>query len=92
MTDADTKDFNNFVGGCDVMQIQHKDSPFTWWNGRVGDGYIFERHDRIFSNSNFQGLFSHWRWSGYLEMDQIMNPYYFVERIKIVESKSLLNF
>ncbi|KAG5610650.1 hypothetical protein H5410_021931 [Solanum commersonii] len=56
---ADVEDFNNCVEACDVLQIQYKGSPFTWWNGRAGDDCIFERLDRVFSNSEFQGLYSH---------------------------------
>lgn len=32
--DDDTEDFNNCIGGCDVMPVQHNGSPFTWWNGK----------------------------------------------------------
>lgn len=58
VTIDDAEDFNNYVGGCDVMPIQHNGSPFTWRNSRVGVECIFERLDRIFSNSDFQGIFS----------------------------------
>lgn len=54
MVAADVEDFNNCVEACDVLKIQYKGSPFTWWNGRAGDDCIFERLDKVFSNLSFR--------------------------------------
>lgn len=43
----------------DLIQVHYKGTPFTWWDGRVGDKCIFERIDEILVNSESQDLFSH---------------------------------
>lgn len=56
---VDYDDFRTCIESCDLSQIHFKGSPFTWWNGRAGYDCIFERLDRILSNSEFLDLFSH---------------------------------
>lgn len=52
---AEVDDFKS----CDLTQVSFKGSPFTRWNGRAGDDCMFERMDRILSNSEFLDMFSH---------------------------------
>ncbi|KAH0708725.1 hypothetical protein KY284_010152 [Solanum tuberosum] len=52
VVDADYEDFKNCIEFCDLVQVQFKGSPFTWWNGKVGKYCIFERLDRILINSD----------------------------------------
>lgn len=59
MVDAGHEDFKTCIESFDLVEVHYKGSPFTWWNGRVGDDCIFERLDRILINSNFQELHSH---------------------------------
>lgn len=56
--DADTDDFRALIESCDLSQTLFKRSPFTWWNSRASDDYIFERLDRVLFNAKFLDLFS----------------------------------
>ncbi|KAG5589342.1 hypothetical protein H5410_039856 [Solanum commersonii] len=55
----DYEDFKTCIEVCDLSQVQFKGSPFTWWNGRVGDDCIFERLDKNLINTDLQNMFSH---------------------------------
>lgn len=53
------EDFQTCIESSDLFLVQFKGSLFTWWNVRDGPDCIFERLDRILSDEEFQGLFSH---------------------------------
>lgn len=50
VTQQDVEDFAFCVNSCDLKEVPFKGNPYTWWNGRAGDDYIFERLDRILVN------------------------------------------
>ncbi|XP_060190763.1 uncharacterized protein LOC132620056 [Lycium barbarum] len=54
----DYEDFAFCINSCETVDADFKGSPFTWWNGRAGDDCIFERLDRVFTNSHLQQWFS----------------------------------
>lgn len=54
---AEIENFKDCIESCDITQIHHKDISFTWWNGRAGDDYIFEKLYMLFSNVEFQKIF-----------------------------------
>ncbi|KAK4737422.1 hypothetical protein R3W88_001119 [Solanum pinnatisectum] len=55
-------DFAFSINSCDHFYINFKGSPFTWWNGRIDDAYIFKRLDRIVLNQAFLGLLGCVEW------------------------------
>ncbi|KAH0650590.1 hypothetical protein KY285_030680 [Solanum tuberosum] len=55
---ADTEDFVNCIGSCDLTEVSYRGNPFTWWNGRVAEDCIFERLDRVLVNEELQNWFS----------------------------------
>ncbi|KAK4726927.1 hypothetical protein R3W88_031844 [Solanum pinnatisectum] len=54
------EDFAFCVNSCDLLDINFKGSPYTWWNGRIDQECIFKRLDRFFVNSNLLRTF----WGG----------------------------
>lgn len=58
VTAVDCDDFRSCIESCDLYQCPFKGSPFTRWNGRVGDDCIFERLDRILVNSEMMNVFN----------------------------------
>ncbi|KAG5626762.1 hypothetical protein H5410_011980 [Solanum commersonii] len=44
------EDFSCCINSCDLTDIKYTGSPFTWWNGRVDEGCIFKRLDRVAVN------------------------------------------
>lgn len=59
VTELDCEDFERCISSCDLLEVNFKSSPFTWWNGRAGADCIFESLDRILINQQIQGLFNH---------------------------------
>ncbi|XP_060177792.1 uncharacterized protein LOC132607730 [Lycium barbarum] len=55
----DYEDFASCVNSCELMETNFKGSHFTWWNGRGGSDYIFERLDRFFISQHSQQWFAH---------------------------------
>ncbi|KAH0653162.1 hypothetical protein KY290_031451 [Solanum tuberosum] len=55
---ADTEDFVNCIGSCDLTEVSYRGNPFTWWNGRVAEDCIFERLDRVLVYEELQDWFS----------------------------------
>ncbi|KAG5581019.1 hypothetical protein H5410_051646 [Solanum commersonii] len=43
-------DFAFCVNSCELVGINFKGSPVTWWNGRIDYGCIFKRFDRYLMN------------------------------------------
>lgn len=52
--DANHEDFKNYIASYDLNlnKIPSKRSPFTWWNGKVGNNCIFKRLDRFLANQD----------------------------------------
>jgi len=53
-------EYENFafcVNSCDLVEVNYKGSPFTWWNGRIDNQCIFKRLDRYMMNNEFMGVF-----------------------------------
>ncbi|KAG5595366.1 hypothetical protein H5410_036598 [Solanum commersonii] len=46
--------FKTCIQSCDLLKMKFKCSPFTWWNGRVGNDCIFERLDKVFLNQHMR--------------------------------------
>lgn len=55
---VEMEDFRTCFETSDLLHIPFRERPYTWWNGRAGMDCIFERLDRIASNSEFQNPFS----------------------------------
>lgn len=55
---ADVEDFHTCIELCELLQVTHKGSIFTCWNGRANNDYLFERLDRDLANKEFIALFS----------------------------------
>ncbi|XP_070050659.1 uncharacterized protein [Nicotiana tomentosiformis] len=53
----EVEDFSFFVNSCGLFDTDYKGSPFTWWNRRSNEEFIFKRLDKIFVNQPFQTLF-----------------------------------
>ncbi|KAH0722504.1 hypothetical protein KY289_005548 [Solanum tuberosum] len=51
------EDFAFCVNSCDLVEINYKGDPFTWWNGRIDNQCIFKRLDRYMMNNDFLGSF-----------------------------------
>ncbi|XP_060195246.1 uncharacterized protein LOC132624493 [Lycium barbarum] len=62
-----------YAKSCELFKVGYRGSPFTWWNGRVGDDCIFERLDRLLVNQELQN------WFGNLEVQHISRPFRFLE-------------
>lgn len=54
---SQVEDFKSCIELCEFLQVPDKRSPFTWWNGRDGEDYIFERLDRVLDYENSNDLF-----------------------------------
>lgn len=52
------EDCSFYINSSDQFDINFKDSPFTWWNGRVGETCIFKRLDKIVTNQVFLDFFN----------------------------------
>ncbi|KAF3630707.1 hypothetical protein FXO38_27005 [Capsicum annuum] len=59
MVDDDHEDFECCILSCNLSEVPYKGSPFTWWNGRADNDFIFERLDRIVINKEMQSWFNH---------------------------------
>ncbi|WMV32127.1 hypothetical protein MTR67_025512 [Solanum verrucosum] len=59
VNDVDCEDLGNCISSSDLTEVQFKGSPFTWWNGRVGNDCIFEKLDRVLINQQMQDWFNH---------------------------------
>lgn len=42
---------------CDLVDVNYRGSPFTWWNGRIHNQSIFKRLDRYLINQDCLGYF-----------------------------------
>lgn len=51
------EDFVFCVNSCDLMDVNFKGSPFTWWNRRIDNECIFKRLDSLFVNQELMGIF-----------------------------------
>lgn len=51
------EDFAFYVNSCELFHIRFKESPFTWWNWRASEDYIFKRLDRVLMNQMWLGWF-----------------------------------
>lgn len=51
------EDFQTCIESCDLIEVQFKRNPYTWWNGRSGKDCSFERLDRALINSFLQEIF-----------------------------------
>lgn len=65
VTLQEVEDFAFYVNSCELEEISFKGSPYTWWNDRAGCDCIFERLDRVFSNTALQN------WLPRLEVEHI---------------------
>ncbi|XP_060182816.1 uncharacterized protein LOC132612735 [Lycium barbarum] len=54
------EDFAFCVNSCELFDMGYKGSPYTWWNGRVAEDYIFKRLDRILKLKNLKKALSAW--------------------------------
>ncbi|XP_060182797.1 uncharacterized protein LOC132612707 [Lycium barbarum] len=61
----DYEDFAFRINSCELEETSFKGSPFTWWNGRARNDYIFERLDRMVVNSHMQN------WIGNIEVEHL---------------------
>ncbi|XP_060212131.1 uncharacterized protein LOC132639718 [Lycium barbarum] len=52
------EDFAFCVNSYDLFDMGFKGSPYTWWNGRAAEDYIFKRLDIIMVNSQYREVFS----------------------------------
>lgn len=50
---------------CDLLDINLKRSPFTWWNGKMDSDCIFKRLDKILINQDCIGM------AGHLEVENL---------------------
>ncbi|KAG5585650.1 hypothetical protein H5410_046084 [Solanum commersonii] len=41
------EDFSFYINSCELNDLHFSGSPFTWWNGRADEDYIFKRFDRV---------------------------------------------
>lgn len=57
------EDFAFCVNLCELVGINFKGSPFTWWNGRINCECIFKRFDRYLMNQSFIRKFGMWNLS-----------------------------
>ncbi|XP_059306374.1 uncharacterized protein LOC132057787 [Lycium ferocissimum] len=62
---TEVEDFAFFKNSCDLQDIDFRGSPFTWWNGRAGEDFIFKILDRILVNNQLQ------EWLGNLQMEHL---------------------
>lgn len=47
------EDFSFYINSCELYDISFTDSPFTWWNDRFDEEFIFKILDRVISNQDF---------------------------------------
>ncbi|KAH0748476.1 hypothetical protein KY290_027708 [Solanum tuberosum] len=59
------EDFSFGMNSCELLDINFKGSPFTWWNGKIDGECIFKRLDRIMVNQSFIDF------SGNIEMEHL---------------------
>lgn len=59
MTPNEVEDIAFCVNSCDLLDINFKGSPFTWWNGKADSECIFKRLDRILINHECMGMVVH---------------------------------
>ncbi|KAH0701900.1 hypothetical protein KY290_017133 [Solanum tuberosum] len=52
---AEYEDFAFCINSCELVDVNFKGSPFTWWNGSIDNQCIFKRLDRFFMNQAFMG-------------------------------------
>lgn len=52
------EDFYFCVNSCELVNVNFKRSPFTWWNGRIDNDCIFKRLDKLLVNHNFLSSFA----------------------------------
>ncbi|KAH0716908.1 hypothetical protein KY290_013484 [Solanum tuberosum] len=53
----ENEDFAFCVNSYDILDIHFTGSPYTWWNGRIDQDWIFKRLDRFFVNANLLSTF-----------------------------------
>ncbi|WMV33526.1 hypothetical protein MTR67_026911 [Solanum verrucosum] len=59
------EDFAFCMNSCELLDINVKSSPFTWWNGKIDGECIFKKLDRIMVNQSFIDF------SGNIEMEHL---------------------
>jgi len=53
---SEASDFAHCVNNSALMELPTTRSKFTWWNGRIEEGCIFKRLDRVLVNQEFLDL------------------------------------
>lgn len=56
MTQRETEDFLQCINSCSLNELKYTGSMYTWWNGRIDEGCIFKRLDRVLVNDRFLNL------------------------------------
>ncbi|KAH0712504.1 hypothetical protein KY289_008463 [Solanum tuberosum] len=75
---SEVEDFVFCVHSCDLMDINFKGRPFTWWNGRANSECIIKILEKILMNQEFIGM------AGHVQMEHLPRtwsdhaPYYYV--------------
>ncbi|KAH0757835.1 hypothetical protein KY290_021328 [Solanum tuberosum] len=65
VTPNEVEDFAFCVNYCDLLDINFKGSPFTWWIGRADSECIFKKLDKILINHECMGM------AGHVEMEHL---------------------
>uniref|UniRef100_A0A0V0ICB6 Putative ovule protein n=1 Tax=Solanum chacoense TaxID=4108 RepID=A0A0V0ICB6_SOLCH len=58
VTQQEVEDFAQCINNCALTEIQFTGSLYTWWNGRIEEGCIFKRLDRVFGSIEFTQEFA----------------------------------
>lgn len=45
--------FSFCISSCELIDLNFKGNPLTWWNGRADEGCIFNRLDKVIVNQLF---------------------------------------
>lgn len=53
---AEYDDFAFCVNSCKLYEVQYKESPITWWNGRTDEHCIYKKLDKMLTNSQFENM------------------------------------
>lgn len=57
VTTQEIMEFAQCLSSYNLQEIDYTCSSYTWWNGRIEEGSIFKRLDRVVANQEFFQLF-----------------------------------